>query len=117
MRWGAFIFLGSILSLGCASTQSARPEAPSPVAQRVDDDGAVVASLLLEPPLVASEPKIEISRQGRAPQAYAGFEEIISTYYYLRVDDRQLNYSNSGGRSHDRFEREAITTRVGVSYR
>ena len=94
---------------GCAT----KPAAQAPPSEPQFDD-AVVASLVFEPPVVASEPPLEISRQGRGPAAHAGFEEIVSTYYYLYVDDRQLDYN---GRSHDRFERRAVSTRVGVTHR
>jgi hypothetical protein len=77
-------------------------------------DDAIAASLVFAPPVVAAERPMQFSRQGRQPEAFAGFEEIISTYYYLRVDDRQLDYN---GASHDRFERRAISTRLGVTYR
>ena len=111
MRRGACILLSLLCFTGCAARH-----APSPpeVAQLANDQAATTASLVFEPPLVASEPPVVIPRAGRAPAAYAGFEEIISTYYYLRVDDRQLDYN---GHSHDRFERRAITTRVGVTHR
>jgi hypothetical protein len=110
MRWG-FSILVTLVLVGCTSRHSSLPTS----AQKLhEDDGAITASLVFDPPVVASEPPLTISRQGRAPAAYAGFEEIISTYYYLRVDDRQLDYN---GRSHDRFERRAVTERVGVTHR
>ena len=120
-RWGAFILLGALTTVGCASKQPTVTvnslAAPEPA--RIYDD-AVAAALVYDPPLVANSPRIEISREGRAPAAFAGFEEITTTFYYLRVDDRQLNYGGSGsssGHNNDRFERQAITERVGVSYR
>ena len=110
MRWGTWILVAAFGLAGCAKRQVDR--APAERAPQLDD--AVTASLVFEPPVVASEPPLEISRLGRGPAAYAGFEEIISTYYYLWVDDRQLDYN---GRSHDRFERRAVTARVGVTHR
>ena len=127
MRWGAYILLGLMtVGGGCAS------KAPQSVVivnsnatvepARIYDD-AVAAALVYDPPVVANSPRIEISREGRAPEAFAGYEELTATYYYLRVDDRQLNYGGGGtGGSgqhinNDRFERQAITERVGVSYR
>ena len=110
MRSGTLILVMICGVAGCASKPVA--QAPEPAPSQFDD--AVTASLVFEPPVVASEPPLEISRQGRGPAAHAGFEEIVSTYYYLWVDDRQLDYN---GRSHDRFERRAVTTRVGVTHR
>jgi hypothetical protein len=125
MRWGAYILLGFMTVSGCASkppqsvviVNSSATVEPA----RIYDD-AVAAALVYDPPVVANSPRIEISREGRAPEAFAGYEELTTTYYYLRVDDRQLNYGGggaSGGQhiNNDRFERQAITERVGVSYR
>jgi hypothetical protein len=112
MRWGLFILLG--MTVGCASNRvpPVATAAPAPAAARYDD--AVAAALVYDPPVVVNSPRIDVSREGRAPSAYAGFEEITTTFYYLRIDDRQLT---TGGVNNDRFERQAITQRVGVSYR
>ena len=118
MRWGAFISLVGLglAQVGCASASKHAVEPPPPVAQPASVyEGAVAASLIYSPPgLAYAGPPIDLSREGRAPAAYAGFDDVITTYYYLYQDDRQLQ---CGGRSFDRFEREAITQRVGVSYR
>ena len=113
MRWGVSILV-AFFAAGCTTSRGQQVPA-QPIAQSASTyDDAVAASLVFEPPIVASQPRIDFSRDGRAAEAFAGFEEIISTYYYLRVDDRQLDYN---GHSHDRFERRAITTRVGVIHR
>jgi hypothetical protein len=121
MRWGAYILLSALTTVGCASKPAHPAATAAPELARIYDD-AVAAALVYDPPVVANSPRIEISREGRAPAAFAGFEEITTTFYYLRVDDRQLNYGGggaSGGQhiNNDRFERQAITERVGVSYR
>jgi hypothetical protein len=102
------------MGIGCASRQ-AQPVAVDPPAPIYDQ--AVAAALIFDPPVLADSPQIDFSREGRAQTAYAGFEELTTTFYYLRVDDRQLNYGGSGQHNNDRFERQAITQRVGVSYR
>ncbi|MDB5319185.1 MAG: hypothetical protein JWN40_816 [Phycisphaerales bacterium] len=111
MRWGFLILLG-ILAIGCAS-KPAQPTATVAPARIYDD--AVAAALVYDPPVVANSPRLDVSREGRAATAYAGFDEVITTFYYLRVDDRQQSFGSGG--HHDRFERQAITERVGVSYR
>jgi hypothetical protein len=111
MRWGTFILL-SIIGIGCASKQAQPPVATAPPAPIYDQ--AVAAALVFDPPVLADSPQIDFSREGRAQSAYAGFEELTTTFYYLQVDDRQQSF---GGSRHDRFERQAITQRVGVSYR
>jgi len=118
MRWGAFISLVGLglAQVGCASTaKHAEAEPPPPVAQPASVyEGAVAASLVYGPAAPPYSGQIDLSREGRAPAAYAGFDDVITTYYYLYQDDRQLQ---CGGQSHDRFERQAITQRFGVSYR
>ena len=114
MRWGVYIslILLTLCQVGCAS----KPVVPraDAVAQRTSGyDGAVAASLVFTPPVVALGEPQDFSREGRAPSAYAGFEDV-TTFYYLYQDDRQQRW---GGSSYDRFERQAITQRVGVTYR
>jgi hypothetical protein len=111
MRWGALILL-TIAMVGCASKQ---PQPMSATASPRIYDDAVAAALVYDPPVVADSPRLDVSREGRAATAYAGFDEVITTFYYLRVDDRQQSFGSGG--HHDRFERQAITERVGVSYR
>jgi hypothetical protein len=113
MRWGILIFLGMLV--GCASkpAQHVATAALAPTTAPLYDD-AVAAALVYDPPMVVNSPRIDVSREGRAPTAYAGFEEITTTFYYLRIDDHQQSV---GGLNNDRFERQAITQRTGVSYR
>jgi hypothetical protein len=116
MRWGVYISLVvlGIAQVGCASKPAASLP-PPPVAQRASVyDGAVAASLVFSPPVTTVGEQQDFSREGRAATAYAGFDETITTYYYLFQDDRQQKW---GGVNRDRFERQAITQRVGVSYR
>ena len=117
MRWGAsaWLVVCGIVQVGCASASSRTASAPLPVAQQASAyDGAIAASLVYTPPIAAYGEQGDFSREGRAPAAYAGFDDVITTHYYLFQDDRQQKW---GGLNRDRFERQAITTRVGVSYR
>ncbi|HEY7115986.1 MAG TPA: hypothetical protein VH475_05350 [Tepidisphaeraceae bacterium] len=81
-------------------------------------DNAVAASLVYAPPVTATASYSDFSREGRAPAAYAGFDDVITTYYYLWQDDRQGGWGwGCRGRGRDCFVRDAITVRTGVSYR
>ncbi len=51
-----------------------------------------------------------LSREGRYPAAFFGYQDLTTTFSYLRTDDRQ-NGSFSG------YFRRSVTERVGVSYR
>jgi hypothetical protein len=119
MRRCVSILLGLLIG-GCA----AKPAPPTPVTVEPHYDEAVAAALVYDPPVVAVAPPTDFSRTGRGPSAFVGFDEVITTYYYLYIDDRQGGYgyngtggSNGWGRSFDRYDRQAITQRVGVSYR
>jgi len=112
MRWGSLLML-SFAFAGCASKQ-AQPQAAMPARERIYED-AVAAALVYDPPAILDQPRVEISRENRRQSAYAGIEEVTVTSYFLYQDDRQLNYGDN--RHHDRFERQAITTKSGVTYR
>src|SRR3954452_18960926 len=113
MRLGVYVLAGLFVG-GCA----ARPAAPTAADSTHVYDDAVAAALVYDPPVVVNAPPIDLSREGRGAAAVAGVDDVITTYYYLSVDDRQGGYGKNGhGRSLDRFERQAVTERVGVSYR
>ena len=137
MRWGDGIGLGVVVSLllagGCVAaskTRSAEPQsgdrlpAASAAATRFASSmnaapaarPAVVASaLVFDPPIVADQPRLELSRSGRWPEAFWGFDAGTTTYFYLRVDDR----IDSGleRRFSERYQRRAVTQRFGLTYR
>jgi hypothetical protein len=111
MRWGVSIIIGILLS-GCAAQKhpSADASKPQPLAPPRYLPAAS-GSLVFDPPVTLGEPPLQLSREGRAPDAFVGYESTTATYFYLRVDDRQT--SDAG----NRYERRAISTKVGVTYR
>ncbi|WP_428938992.1 hypothetical protein [Fontivita pretiosa] len=77
---------------------------------------AVVASaLVFDPPVVADQARLDLSRSGRWPEAFWGYDFGTTTHFYLRVDDR----IDSGleRRFGERYQRRAVTQRFGLSYR
>jgi hypothetical protein len=103
--------------VGCASQPAPQP---APIAQSHDlYNNAVAAALVYGPPISTDAARIDLSREGRGQAAYWGYEDVTTTYYYLWQDDYQRSYGGHGRHSgqNDRFEREAITQRAGVSYR
>lgn len=107
-RWSLLILIGGMLG-GCAASSKQEAVAPVPVYEE-----RVASALMFESPVVANGPGVQIDRAGRAPAAYAGFQDVIATYSYVRQDDSQDGYGNQRW---DRFERRAISTRVSVTYR
>jgi len=137
MRWGDGMGLGVVLSLllagGCVAASkpkcpkpqateslSAAPAAATRVASSTKTAAAtghsvVASALVFDPPIVADQPRPELSRSGRWPEAFWGFDSGTTTYFYLRVDDR----IDSGleRRFGERYQRRAVTQRFGLSYR
>lgn len=132
-----YILLAAVASAaslaGCASTPSPAPPEPQSITSTrfdpadFDESRAVAASALaFDPPVALDEPALDLSRAGRQPSAFFGYEEGFAEYYRLTVDDRQLGYSDGGyggsgrGRGgggwgwYDRYERRAYSEKVGV---
>ncbi len=115
MRWLALIIVGTLLT-GCAgraktSARAEREPEAELVGYRFHESSA--SALAFDPPVVVGAVTPNLSREGREPSAYVGFDSVITTYFYLRTDDRQLIYGEDAGR----YERRAISERFGVSYR
>ena len=73
---------------------------------------AVASALVFDPPLAAHDAPLDLARADRRPSAFLGYEEMIAEYFYVRIVDRQTEDSRD-----DRYERRAISERVGVLYR
>jgi hypothetical protein len=106
------LVLTVLLATGCAA-QSGR-NAPHARSDRTPDlayDAAPAPALVFDPPVTAQTQMIHLDRDDRAPAAFVGFDQTFTTFSYIRTYDRQTNDRT------DRFERRAISERVGVSYR
>jgi hypothetical protein len=104
MRMGACILLIALAS-GCASQKPA----PAPAVRFYESRSA--GSLVFDPPVTSGLEPLELARQDRNPEAFAGFDDTTATFFWVRTDDRFTD-DRSG-----RFERRAVLTKVGVSYR
>jgi hypothetical protein len=69
------------------------------------------AALAFTPGLAQGVPLELLSRQGRAPQAFAGYEQERVEYYYLYQRDQQVDQDRNG------LDRQAYTTRLSVTTR
>ena len=118
MRASSLIFT-LLLAGGCVTTRhaasTAQPTAPSSAS--VFDDATVAAALVFDPPVMSNQPAPQLSRENRGIAAFAGYDEGFTTFYHLRVNDRQL--LDSGGRGGDfgQYERRAVSETFGVSHR
>lgn len=120
----AMLFLTYLLAAGCA----ARPTGPSSQRGQQDQDAGTVqasdtidaereyhavpaSALVFSPPLAPPDLEPALARSGRDVSAFLGYDEIITEYFYLRVDDRQSDTFR------DNYERRAVSEKVGVRYR
>lgn len=81
----------------------------------------VAPALAMRPVLVQEDSIPSLWRAGREPVAVIGYESQVTEFYYLRTDDRQRFgdgfRGGFGGGFQDRFERRAVSARIGVLYR
>jgi hypothetical protein len=97
-----------LMLVGCAANPAPKTAVP---ATQPRFEEAASSALVFKPRAVSGEPELALSRAGRAPEAFVGFDSITTTYQYLRYDDQM------GQGTGDRYERRAISVQVGVSQR
>jgi hypothetical protein len=126
-----FVVIGSIglWLLGCAAPAARKPDEsdrpPAKLAVYRERASRPAAALVFSPPLLQDTPPLELSRDARQPSAFVGYPESVAEYFYVRWDDRQVGGAGSGfgfrggggGGWGDRYERRAISEKVGVLYR
>jgi hypothetical protein len=105
MRLVGVILMVLVVGAGCARLQQ-----PTGIHRYGDH---IASSLAFDPPVIADEPALELSRAGRGTTAFVGFEEVITTHFYLRTDDHQRFYDRDGGH----FDRRAVSETFGTRYR
>ncbi len=104
---GLLLIAGGLILSGCAS--GSRPARP--VAMLADYEEAPSSALVFDPPVVMQDAPLDLARDVRSPAAFIGFEQLTTTFSYVRYDDRQTNDFT------DRFERRAVSEQVGVRQR
>src|SRR4051794_13035596 len=112
------------LSGGCQSKQPTHAVAQRDLPIPQCDTAVVASALVFDPPVAQDEPRLELSRADRQPRVAVGYEEMTAEYFDIRLDDSQImnGFSGSGRHgsggggwgSYDRYERRAVTERVGV---
>ena len=110
MRLPPLLTVCAALLAGCA----ARPHDTEPATAGpadFDDEHARAAALVFDPPVAAGQPELELARAPREATAFVAYDEVFSTYFYLRMDDRQ-KLSRDGS-----SERRVISETFGVSRR
>jgi hypothetical protein len=95
---------------GCA----ARPkhaDVTARVQEEPEPEARTASALVFDPPVAAGQPPLELARADREPGAFVAYDEVFSTYFYLRMDDHQK--ISADGRS----ERRVISETFGISRR
>jgi len=127
----ALVATSGLWLLGCAAPSAktqARPNAAEAnLAVYRERASKPSAALVFSPPLIQDAPPLELARDDRQPSAFMGYPEAVTEFFYLRWDDSQVGGAgtwgsgfNSGGSGFgwgDRYERRAISEKVGVLYR
>jgi hypothetical protein len=108
------MFRGGILMcvalLGGCAAQGPRPTtAPAPAVAALDNEAS--AALVFDPHLGPYAERVEIPRAPRQRGAFVGWQDLTTTFFVIRTDDRQTSDWT------DRYERRTIMEKVGVSYR
>jgi hypothetical protein len=107
------LILCATLIGGCAARPrcAIRPTAVN-ASSDVDEEAAITASaLVFDPPVAAGLPPLELGRGERERSAFVSYDDVQTTYFYLRLDDRQ-KITNDG-----RSERRVISETFGISRR
>lgn len=100
--------LSLLLLAGCCAS---RPAEQATQPQRAYED-APAASLVFDPPVLASLPPVDLHRELRQPSAVLAYESLTATYFYIRTDDWQITDLPWVCST-----RRAIMETVGVTYR
>ena len=119
VRYSVLFMAAAFLAAGCARDPARvdRGAAEQEDAALADARPAA-AALVFEPPAALDVPPEMLARDGRQPEAFFGYAEGVSEHFYLRWDDRQSNWGRGhNGHGGDRYERRAISEKVGVLYR
>jgi hypothetical protein len=119
-----WMFLVCLAAMGCDPKRRAEPAARAGGDAGLLQYEAVTASaLVFDPPVIADDEPLELSRAGREPFAVLGYDGPVEERFYIRFEDSQIGHGSGGGRfgrgggNFDRYERRAVTERVGVRYR
>jgi hypothetical protein len=97
------------LALGGCAVQSQPPvQAIVPASYQPAGAGA----LCFDPPVLAGTPRMDLSRDGRQPGAFAGYQDSSTTLFYQSsINDQR------GGIDGDKFEQYSDSETYGASYR
>src|SRR5437867_623451 len=90
---------------GCAARSGPQQQSQFPTRIEAYDNATVASALVFDPPVISNQPAPDLSRDDRGIAAFAGYDEGITTFFYLRINDRQLLDDHDRGQ----YERRAVS--------
>lgn len=102
----ALLFSGGLA--GCAATREPAPVSELPQPMYLD---RAAGALVFDPPIAAGQPPLTLARSHRQPGAFVGYQDLVTTWFYHRRDDWQMDGFP------DQYTQRAISERQGVRYR
>jgi hypothetical protein len=100
--------------VGCAASSSRPRSVASTTQTSVEphhDYATTASALVFDPPASRYLPPLDLSRDGRAPAAFAGFQQASNTVTFSWTDDHQSTDF------FDSYDRHTLTVQIGSSVR
>jgi hypothetical protein len=104
------MLLAALLIGGCTTSRGGGPVG-EPVRPRWGQEQVAAGALVFDPPVARAEPAVNLPRGPRQASAFVGFDELTTTFFSVRVNDRHTADWT------DRYERRAVMEQVGVRHR
>ena len=101
----------ALAAAGCSTSSDPQVERPVPTNAYVYAPSAS-AALAFDPPIIIGQAMPSFGRDGRSPEAFAGYEEQVTTYSYTHQRD-EIRVQND----HGSLNRRAYTDRTSVTTR
>jgi len=109
--WKFAVILTALTAVGCSIHRAPTSQPSHQAIAPPCFENARVAALVFDPPVSVGDPPLDLSRTPRERSAFVSYDEVFSTYFYVRMDDRQI-LSNSGN-----SQRRVVTETFGVTRR
>lgn len=109
--WRRLMVISGLFLAGCAASRPAPTASNLPNLSAVPLQSRAAAALVFTPPATLGMPVLDLSRDGREPEAFWGYSQGTTDFYDVQLDDVQVTDPYTGG------YRESISERAGTSYR
>jgi hypothetical protein len=96
----------ALCATGCAASKQ-QAQAPAP-----EFDSASASALAFDTPVQPEYPLLGLAREGREPQAFAGYQDSVMEFFAVWSDDHRSNDPWNAS-----FDRESVSVKTGVRYR